>query len=187
MKTMLRSWALLSCERRLHVRGYELACEKQPLPTTVQFSIVHTQNSSRDSQATGSSNLREFSRKLLANNSPRAFVLFSASSPLVLSILAAKCPRIVFLRKVFLCYQLQQVLSALRGAHLTSNGSFFRLITYSNTLMLKTFLSQRKRSCYDLLARVKQSQRLFKNYCKHIDAIYQKLEKCSKTFFGALV
>ena len=86
---------------------YELACEKQPLPTTVQFSIVHAQNSSRDSQATGSSNLREFSRKLLANNSPRAFVLFSASSPLVLSILAAKCPRIVFFRKVFLCYQLQ--------------------------------------------------------------------------------
>ena len=106
-KTMLRSWALLSCERRLHVRGYELACEKQPLPTTVQFSIVHAQNSSRDSQATGSSNLREFSRKLLANNSPRSFVLFSASSPLVLSILAAKCPRIVFFRKVFLCYHLQ--------------------------------------------------------------------------------
>ena len=29
----------------------ELACEKQPLPTTVQFSIVHARNSSRDSQA----------------------------------------------------------------------------------------------------------------------------------------
>ena len=27
----------------------ELACEKQPLPTTVQFSIVHARNSSRDS------------------------------------------------------------------------------------------------------------------------------------------
>ena len=29
----------------------ELACEKQPLPTTVQFSIVHARNLSRDSQA----------------------------------------------------------------------------------------------------------------------------------------
>ena len=29
----------------------ELACEKQPLPTTVQFSIVHARNSSRHSQA----------------------------------------------------------------------------------------------------------------------------------------
>ena len=31
---------------------YELACEKQTLPTTVQSSIVLTQNSSSDSQAT---------------------------------------------------------------------------------------------------------------------------------------
>ena len=38
----------------------EMASEKQPLPTTVQFSIVHAQNLSRDLQATGSSNLREF-------------------------------------------------------------------------------------------------------------------------------
>ena len=29
----------------------ELVCEKQPLQTTVQFSIVHARNSSRDSQA----------------------------------------------------------------------------------------------------------------------------------------
>ena len=29
----------------------ELACEKQPLPTTVQFSIVHARNSSRNSHA----------------------------------------------------------------------------------------------------------------------------------------
>ena len=34
---------------------------------------------------------------------------------------------------------------------------FFRLITYSNTLMSKKFLSQSKRSYYDLLARVKLS------------------------------
>ena len=29
----------------------ELSCEKWPLPTTVQFSIEHARNSSRDSQA----------------------------------------------------------------------------------------------------------------------------------------
>ena len=29
----------------------ELVCEKYPLATTVQFSIVHARNSSRDSQA----------------------------------------------------------------------------------------------------------------------------------------
>ena len=109
---------------------YELACEKQPLPTTVQFSIVYAQNSSHDSQATGSSNLREFCENQTCENYLRTTLLellfcFSASPPLVLSILAAKFPWIVFFRKVFLCYQLQEVLSAWWGAHLTSNGSFF--------------------------------------------------------------
>ena len=48
-------------------------------------------------------------RKLLANNSPRAFVLFcfSALPPLVLSIFTEKTfHRILFFKKVFLCYQL---------------------------------------------------------------------------------
>ena len=52
---------------------------------------------------------------------------------------------------------LKQVLSDLRGAHLTPNGSFFRLIGIGSTLMLKKFLSQSKRSYYDLSARVKPS------------------------------
>ena len=47
----------------------------------IQVSIVHAQNSSRDSQATGSWNPREFRGKLPANYSPRAFVLFFCFAP----------------------------------------------------------------------------------------------------------
>ena len=80
-------------------------------PTTVQFSIVHAQNSSRDSQATGSSNLREFCGNQTCESYLRTTLLellfcFSALLPLVLSILAAKFPQLVFFRKVVLCYQL---------------------------------------------------------------------------------
>ena len=65
---------------------YELACEKQSLPTTVQFSIVHAKNSSRDSQTTGSSNLREFHWNQIWENCLRTTLLellfcFSAFSP----------------------------------------------------------------------------------------------------------
>ena len=86
----------------------------------------------RDSQATGSSNLREFRGNQTWENYMRTTLLellfcFSASPPLVLSILAAKFPQIVFSRKVFLCYQLQ-VLSVLRGAHFSGFN-----ITYSNS------------------------------------------------------
>ena len=82
-----------------------------PLPITVQFSIVHAQNSSRYSQATGSSNLREFRGNQTCENYLRTTLVellfcFSALLPLVLSILAAKFSRIVFFRRVFLCYQL---------------------------------------------------------------------------------
>ena len=41
-------------------------------------------------------------RKLLANNSPRAFVLFFCFASLVLSILVAKFPRIVFWESIML-------------------------------------------------------------------------------------
>ena len=63
------------------------------------------------SQATGSSNLREFRGNQTCENYLRTTLLellfcFSASPLLVLTILAAKFPRIVFFRKVFLCYQL---------------------------------------------------------------------------------
>ena len=80
-------------------------------PTTVQFSIVHAQNSSRDSQAI------QLVRQIcvsFAGNYLRTTLLellfcFSVLPPLFLSILAAKCPRIVFFRKVFLsCYQLRK-------------------------------------------------------------------------------
>ena len=40
---------------------------------------------------------------------------------------------------------------------LTPNGSFFPAYYSSNTLMLKKFFGQCKRSYYDLLARVKPS------------------------------
>ena len=61
----LSLYTSIPCEQRLHFRGMRWRaksslCQQLPLPTTVQFSIVHAQNSSRDSQATGSSNLREF-------------------------------------------------------------------------------------------------------------------------------
>ena len=67
---------------------------------------MHARNSSRDSQATGSSNLREFRGDQTCENYLRTTLLellfcFSASPPLVLSILAAKFPRIVFLGKYF--------------------------------------------------------------------------------------
>ena len=80
---------------------YEMASEKWPLPTTVQFSIVHAQNSPRDSQATGSSNLREFRGNQSCENYLRTTLLgllfcFFCFARLVLSILAAKFPRIVF-------------------------------------------------------------------------------------------
>ena len=70
--------------------------------------------SSRDAQAIGSSNLREFRGNQTCENYLRTTLLelllcFSALPPLVLSILAAKFPRIVFFRKVFLsCYQLRK-------------------------------------------------------------------------------
>ena len=67
---------------------------------------MHAQNSSRDSRATGSTNLREFRGNQTCENYLRTTLLelllcFSALPPLVLSILAAKFPRIVFFRKVF--------------------------------------------------------------------------------------
>ena len=60
---------------------------------------MHAQNSSRDSQATGSSNLREFRGNQTCENYLRTTLLellfcFSASPLLVLTILASKFPRI---------------------------------------------------------------------------------------------
>ena len=85
---------------------------------------------------------------------PRAFVsvfCFASSGFKYFSHKISTDRRWVFCRKVFLCYQLLEVLSA-----------FFRLITYSNTLSFKNFLIQSKRSYYDLLARVKPSYYSFK-------------------------
>ena len=120
-------------------------------------------------------------RKLLANNSPRAFVLFFCFARLVLSILVAKFPRIVFWESIMLPTVASPVW--FEGSTFNSRRQFlFRLIGKGNTLMLKKFLSQSKRSYYDLLARVKPSQRLCKNCYRRIDTIYKKLGKCSETF-----
>ena len=86
---------LLTLRAEATFSWYKLACKKQPLPTTVQFSIVHAQNSSRDSQATGSSNLCEFRGNQTCKNYLRTTLLellfcFSASPPLVLSIFSRK-------------------------------------------------------------------------------------------------
>ena len=126
-------------------------------------------------------------RKLLANNTPRAFVLFFCFARLVLSILAAICPGIVFWESIMLLTVASPVW--FEGSTFNSKRQFFffRLIGIGNTLMLKKFLSQSKRSYYDLLARVEPSWRLCKHCYRRIDAIYEKLEKCSETFYGALV
>ena len=140
---------------------YEMASKKQPLPKTIQISIVHAQNSSRDSQATGSSSLCEFRGNQNCENYLRTTLLelsfcFSALPPLVLSILAEKH----FLGSSFLekyYYVTNFSKSCLLSGELNSNWQFFWIIIGVITLMLKKFFSQSKRSYYDLLARVKPS------------------------------
>ena len=108
---------------------YEMASKKQPLPKTVQISFVHAQNSSRDSQATGSSSLCEFRGNQNCENYLRTTLLelsfcFSALPPLVLSILAEKH----FLGSSFLekyYYVTNFSKSCLLSGELNSNWQFF--------------------------------------------------------------
>ena len=96
-------------------------------------------------------------RKLLANNSPRAFVLFFCSALSGFKYFSRKkFHRILFfLRKYYYATNFNK--SCLLSGELKSNWQFFRLIIVVITLMLKKIFSQGKRSYYDLLARVKPS------------------------------
>ena len=124
---------------------YEMASKKQPLPKTIQISIVHVQNSSRDSQATGSSSLCEFRGNQNCENYLRTTLLelsfcFSALPPLVLSILAEKH----FLGSSFLekyYYVTNFSKSCLLSGELNSNWQFFP--DYSGLLIFRSVADPR--------------------------------------------
>ena len=134
----------LPCEQRPHFRGMSWRAKsslwRQPF-NFLACPSVHAQNSSRDSQATGSSNLREFHGNQNCKNYLRTTLLelylfcFSALPPLVLSILAEK----IFLGSSFLgknYYATNFSKSCLISGELNSKRQFFRLISIrQNTYM----------------------------------------------------
>ena len=106
----LQSACMLLCEQRLHFRGMKWRAKgslcRQPFNfLSCMREIRHAIRKQVVRQMCVSFagiKIAKTTREPLANNSPRAFVLFFRFARLVLSILAAKFPGIVFRESIML-------------------------------------------------------------------------------------